>query len=106
MIHSFSARPRTWVALNLAGALLVFVGSQSALVVYLGGFLLLLPGSLVAALIPFHKLWLKGLWRCCQTNADGLSDVLYLPTAFAMNALTWFLIRLYARRRSLPRQAP
>ena len=88
------------VAANAAGATPVFTGAASSAAIRRLGLVLLVPGSLVAALLPLEKLWRPGLWRCCQTDSAGLSNTLYLPVAVAMNLLAWRAIGLYRAKQS------
>lgn len=100
------AARRYWGAItviNAVGAGLVFVGAETSIALQASGFLFLLPGSLVAAALPLQRLWNPALWYCCRTDATGLSNVLYLPLAVAVNLLTWWAIRAYRIRRGTAR---
>ena len=80
-------------ALQATGAALVFIGSSVSAVIQIGGYVLLFPGSLIAAILPLQRLWHPFLWRLWRTDAAGLSNLLYLPTAILANVLIWLLIR-------------
>jgi hypothetical protein len=88
------------IGANAAGATLVFIGADASTAVQILGYLLLVPGSIVAAALPLHRLWHPSLWRCCQTDAAGLSNILYLPVAVVINLLMWWCVRLYWSKRS------
>jgi hypothetical protein len=101
-----STAQRYWgtvVVVNAVGAGLVFIGAETSAMIQFLGFAVLLPGSLGAAVLPLQGLWSLGLWRCCQTDAAGLSNVLYLPVAITINLLAWWAFRLYRLRRNRPR---
>jgi hypothetical protein len=87
------------IAANAAGAALVVIGAAGSAALQASGLLLLFPGSLVAAVLPLQKLWHPVLWRCCQTDSAGLSNILYLPVAVLTNLLVWWAIKLYWARR-------
>ena len=82
------------------GAALVFVGSYFSAAVQIVGMVALLPGSVVAASLPLHKLWNPAFWRLWQTDSAGLANVLYLPVALLTNVLIWWAICVYRRHRS------
>lgn len=91
-----------WVrgaVVNVAGVLLVFLGATFSSAVQLFGFILLLPGSLIASILPLHKLWHPVFGRCCQTDSIGLSNALYLPVALLVNCVAWWGFRAYSQRR-------
>lgn len=85
---------------NAVGAGLVFIGAETSAMIQFLGLALLLPGSLGAAVLPLQRLWTPGLWRCCQTDAAGLSNLLYLPVAITINLVAWWAFRLYRLRRN------
>lgn len=92
---------RYWIAavsVNVAGAAFVYVGADIDMLVQLLGYLLLPPGSLAASLLPLHRLWFRALWACCQTDATGLSHLLYLPAAISINLTVLGLLRRLKRR--------
>lgn len=92
-------------AANAAGAALVFIGANASTAIQLIGVLLLAPGSLVATLLPLQKLWFPLLWKCCQIDATGLSNLMYLPVATAANLLVWWGVRIWFLRRAKRRLA-
>lgn len=96
-----STLSRQWAAIiaaNLTGAVLVFIGAASNAAVQVLGLVLLFPGSVLAAVVPLEKLWHPVLWHCCQTDANGLSNILYLPVAISTNLLVWRAITIRLAR--------
>ena len=81
----------------------MLMGSGASALIQIGGLALLLPGSLVAAVLPLHKLWHPLFWRLWQTDSIGFSNLLYLPVVVIMNMLVALSIRA-ARRHSTIRQ--
>ena len=90
----------TMIAANVLGAVLVLVGAWASAAMQALGFILLLPGSLAATLLPLQRLWTPSLWRCCQTDAAGLANVLFLPVAVAINVIICWSYRVYKLRRT------
>ncbi len=80
-------------AANATGAVLVFIGANASAALQLIGLVLLAPGSLVAALLPLHRLWRPVLWKCCQIDATGFSNLVYLPVAIVTNLLVWWIVQ-------------
>ena len=100
---SMSTTRRYWVVIvvaNAVGAGLLFIGAATSAMIQLLGFALLLPGSLAAAMLPLQRLWIPGLWRCCQTDSAGLSNVLFLPAAITVNLLVFWAFRSYRLKRN------
>jgi hypothetical protein len=89
----------TVTVVNALGAFLVLLGAESNGGIQVLGYVFLLPGSVIVAVLPLHKLWLPVLWRCCQTDSVGLSNFLYLPLAMSMNLGIWWGLRAYMLRR-------
>jgi len=85
-------------AIQITGAVLVILGAGRDIAVNVGGLALLLPGSVIAAILPLEKLWHPILWRLLRTDPWGLSDALYLPVAIAANLLVGWAIRILQRR--------
>ncbi len=85
-------------AIQTTGAVLLILGAERDIAVYFGGLALLLPGSVIAAILPLEKLWHPVLWRLWRTDPSGLSDTLYLPVAIAANLLVGWAIRILQRK--------
>jgi hypothetical protein len=73
--------------LNLAGALLMWIGSFVGPLPYFIGLVLLLPGYLIAAALEGLSLWLG------PTVISDVWDVLFLPVTIAINVLIISQIR-------------
>jgi hypothetical protein len=93
------------IGLQFSGVVLVLVGSGASALVQIAGLGLLLPGSLVAAVLPLQKLWHPLLWRLWQTDSIGFSNLLYLPVVVILNLVVAQSIRV-AQRHSAVRQLP
>lgn len=85
----------TMFTVNIVGTVLVLISAASSAAIQVLGFALLLPGSVCAALLPLQRLWVPSLWNCCQTDAAGFANALFIPTAVAINSLVWVLFRAY-----------
>lgn len=97
-----SASRRLWAvlaAINVGGGALVWTGADFNPGVHILGLLLLLPGSVIAAVLPIRALWHPALSRCCGTDAEGLSNVLYVPIAVLTNFLLWWLLQTKRSRK-------
>ena len=82
-------------AVNAVGSALLFVGADRSLPVYIVGFVLLLPGALIATFLPWHWLWFSHA-------GVGLSDWLFLPVTVALNfalLCIWRWVSYHVRKR-------
>jgi hypothetical protein len=90
---------RYWTALamvNAIGVALAIAGASWSLELYLLGFVLLLPGSLVACFLPWHFLWFSDA-------GIAASDLLFLPVCVAFNVLfCWIVLRFVSQGKRLP----
>jgi hypothetical protein len=103
--------PWLWFsAVQLIGGVLSAWGSQVDLGMYIFGLIFLLPGSTVAPYLSAHVgqyfyLLVPRFWDHFQTDATGLSDVLYLPLAILVNVLAFWAVKSVVKRRTT-RHAP
>ena len=90
-----------WFCIEQAiGAVLVFWGAKVSVVCDLLGLLLLLPGSVVAALQPTGGHWGSFLWSHFRLDDVAVSDVLYIPLAITVNFLILLVILKIISRRT------
>jgi hypothetical protein len=93
---------RLFGLIDFLGCVLVFIGASESAGLQVLGLVLLVPGSAVATFVPTRLLWHPILLRCCGADAEGLSNVLFLPTAVLANASILYIIRRWRARTVLP----
>lgn len=104
MIASLKKLPpwaRWAICINVLGALFLAFGAQTNIALYSVGFVLLLPGSMVATMIPLHAYQSVGsLLQTLHCNADPLAfgDILFLPATLVFNSFClWIAMRSTSR---------
>jgi hypothetical protein len=93
---------RLWlwfVVIQLAGALLTFLGAGRDVATQLAGLFLLLPGSFLSEYVPTQMLWRPFMWTHLGMDDFGLLDILYLPVSVAINLLIFSIATFFFRRR-------
>jgi hypothetical protein len=97
-----SSKTKAWAifsSIQLIGGILAFVGAQFNVLIQVLGLVVLLPGSVIAAPLPYHSLWRPFLWTRYQTDQEGLATILYLPAVLVINVLVFLALRyLYPKR--------
>jgi hypothetical protein len=95
---------QSWKAFLLIqglGTLMVLIGAATNVATQVIGLAMLLPGSAMAAIIPYR--WfdlLPALGRLTKSDAAGISNVIYLPCAVLINAAVFYLVRKALRSRA------
>jgi len=91
-----SSKTKAWAifsSIQLAGGILAFVGAQFNVLIQMLGLVVLLPGSLIAAPLPYYSLWRPFLWTRYRTDKEGLATLLYLPAVILINAIVSLVLR-------------
>jgi len=104
VLHRLSGFSKIAILAQFAGILLIAIGSSFSIILYILGFIVLLPGSGISFAIPIQAITSSHAWSAFKLEDSGLEDIIYFTATLIVNGAVILVVHWYRKRRVVVRQ--